>query len=105
SRTHLLARLTARRQCATCGTIYNLLSRPSSGGLYCESDGGTLEQRDDDTEAIILRRLTDFETSCARLVEYYRDGDYHRIDGERESDLVSTDLLAIVTPLEACAAA
>ena len=105
SHTSLLERLTARRQCPGCGAIYNLLLRPSSRGLYCESDGQRLVQRDDDTEAVILRRFTEFEAACAPLVEYYRDGDYHRIDGEREAEVVSAELLSIVNPREAMVAA
>jgi adenylate kinase len=105
SRERLLARLTARRQCSTCGAIFNLLSKPSSRGMHCEHDGGNLVQRDDDTEAVILRRLLDFEASCARLVEYYRDADYYRIDGDREADVVSAELLSIVGQAKARVAA
>ena len=35
----LLKRLTARRQCAICGHIYNLHSCPSTAGAVCEADG------------------------------------------------------------------
>jgi adenylate kinase len=105
SRDLLLSRLTSRRQCATCGTIFNLTSRPSLLGAHCEHDGGVLLQREDDTENVIRRRLTEFDLSCAPLVEFYRDADYHRIDGDRDTAAVSADLLAIVGPAEALAAA
>src|SRR6185312_3428878 len=49
-REHIVARLTARRQCASCGAIYNLVSRRSGRGEVCESDGGALVQREDDSE-------------------------------------------------------
>jgi len=98
SRERLLGRLTARRQCATCGAIFNLLSRPSSAGTRCENDGGELLQRDDDSESVILRRLAEFEASSAPLIEYYRKADYHRIDGDREPDSISAELLRIVRP-------
>src|SRR5580658_2211768 len=61
SRERLLSRLTARRQCASCGAIFNLLSRPSSRGTRCENDGGVLMHREDDTEAVIVRRLNEFD--------------------------------------------
>jgi adenylate kinase len=96
SRERLLGRLTSRRQCAECGSIYNLLSRPSSLGTHCENDGGVLLQREDDTEAVILRRLTEFDLSCAPLVDFYQKADYHRIDGDRDTEKVSAELLAIV---------
>lgn len=105
SREHLLERLTARRHCAVCGAIFNILSRPSLAGTRCENDGGELLQRDDDSEGVILRRLAEFEAACAPLVEYYRRADYHRIDGDRDPDLVSADLLRIVSPKQSRAAA
>lgn len=98
SRERLMGRLTARRQCAVCGTIYNLLSRPSRSGDVCENDGGRLVQRDDDTEAVIQRRMTEFDLACAPLVEYYSEADYHRIDGELETAAVSAAILAIAGP-------
>ena len=74
SRERLLGRLTARRQCAVCGAIFNLLSRPSRAGARCENDGGELLQRDDDSESVILRRLAEFEMSSAPLVAVLPQG-------------------------------
>jgi adenylate kinase len=105
SRDRLLGRLTSRRQCAVCGTIFNLMSRPSSRGAWCENDGGVLLQREDDTEAVILRRLIEFDRANAPLVEFYCGANYHRIDGDRDTGVVSAELLDIVGPVEARAAA
>ncbi|MDP9054854.1 MAG: nucleoside monophosphate kinase [Acidobacteriota bacterium] len=95
SRDNLLSRLTARRHCESCGTIYNLLSRPSARGAYCETDGAELQQREDDSEAVIRRRLTAFDLSSAPLIEYYSHTDYHRIDGNREPEPISRELMEI----------
>lgn len=105
SRDLLLNRLTSRRQCATCGAIFNLGSRPSRGGERCEVDGGFLIQRDDDTEAVIRRRLREFDLACAPLVEYYSEADYHRVDGDGDTDAVSDALLGIVGTTKSRAAA
>jgi adenylate kinase len=105
SREKLRERLTARRQCAQCGAIFNLLSRPSLTGARCENDGGELIQRDDDSDSVVLRRFVEFEASCAPLVAYYRKADYHRIDGDRDPALISAELLRIAGPLSARAAA
>jgi adenylate kinase family enzyme len=64
-----------------------------------------LVRREDDTEAVILRRLTEFDRWCAPLVDFYRKADYHRIDGDRETEVVSAELLGIVGPAEGRAAA
>ncbi len=105
SRERLLERLTARRQCAVCGEIYNLVSKPSRAGARCEKDGGELLQRSDDSESVILRRLVEFEAWCAPVIDYYRNRNYHRIDGDRDPEAVSRDLLRIVRPLRSRAAA
>jgi adenylate kinase len=105
SRERLISRMTARRQCAVCGSIYNLISKPSALGMRCDKDGGALQQREDDTEAVILRRFTEFDLVCAPLVEYYRRGNYHRIDGDRHPEAISAELLTILGRSKASAAA
>jgi adenylate kinase len=92
----MVRRLTARRQCAVCGAVFNLISRPSLRGSRCENDGGALVQRDDDTEGTIVHRLAAFEATSAPLIAFYRQREYLRIDGDRDPDLVAEDLLTIV---------
>lgn len=94
----LLKRLTARRHCAKCGAIYNLVSRPSLRGRRCERDNGALVQRDDDSEGVIMRRLADYQKSSQPLIEYYADSDYHRVDGSREPEQILEQLLEIASP-------
>ena len=95
----LLRRLTARRQCATCGRIYNLISCPSVAGLVCEVDDGELIQRADDTEETILRRFAEYEDRTAPVMAYYRDGDFHTLDGDADSEDVANAVLASL-PME-----
>ena len=97
SREDLLRRLTGRRQCAVCGTVYNLASKPSARGSRCESDGGALVQRDDDTEGVILDRFRTFETFAAPLIEYYKGANYHRIAAGRDPIAVSEEILDTLT--------
>jgi adenylate kinase len=105
SRQELLKRLTARRHCAKCGAIYNLLSRPSLRGSRCERDNGALVQRDDDSEGVILRRLAEDQRSSQPLIEYYAGADYHRIDGNREPEQIFEQLLELASPQPALAGA
>lgn len=101
----LVRRLTARRQCAACGAVYNLASRPSSRGSRCERDGGALILRDDDSESVVLRRIAEFEKMSAPLIDYYRGRGYHRIDGDGDLQAISEDLLNAIIPARMVAAA
>ena len=93
----LLQRLTGRRHCAVCGAVYNLNSRPSLRGSRCENDGGSLMERDDDREEVVLRRLEEFEATAAPLIEYYRGADFYQIDGDRDLDVVAGELARIAS--------
>ncbi len=65
-------------------------------------------QREDDTEAVIRRRLKEFDRSCAPLVDFYSRAEYHRhhrINGDRDTDVVAAELLEIAGLAEARAAA
>ena len=101
----LLQRLTGRRHCAVCGAVYNLNSRPSLRGPRCENDGGLLIERDDDREEVVFRRLEEFEATVAPLLDYYRSGDFHRVDGDRDLDVVAADLTGIAVSQEIAVAA
>jgi adenylate kinase len=101
----LLRRLTGRRHCAACGAVYNLNSRPSLRGPRCENDGGLLTERDDDREEVVLRRLEEFEAAAAPLIDYYRDADYHQVNGDRDLDAVAAELMEIATAVPAVLAA
>ena len=46
----VIARLTGRRQCPHCGTLYNIASQPPKVDELCDLDGQKLMIRDDDRE-------------------------------------------------------
>ena len=59
----LAGRLTSRRQCPTCGTIYNLLHQPPKKAGLCDNDGSPLITRKDDQEDVVLERLRNYVAS------------------------------------------
>ena len=69
----LLKRLTGRRTCRTCGTMYHLMFNPPKKENICDKCGGELYQRDDDQEATIRARLQVYEEQTAPLIAYYKD--------------------------------
>ena len=69
--TEIVKRLSARRSCRSCGSIYNLLFDPTEAAGICDSCGGELYQRDDDLPDTILNRLKVYADQTEPLIEYY----------------------------------
>ncbi len=68
----IIARLTGRRQCPRCGTLYNIVSKPPKRDEVCDLDGEKLIIRDDDREEVIRERLTAYERQTTPVLDYYR---------------------------------
>jgi adenylate kinase len=69
----VIARLTGRRQCPRCGTLYNLASQAPKVDNLCDLDGEPLVVRPDDNEAVIRERLAAYERQTRPVLEYYRE--------------------------------
>ena len=67
----IIARLTGRRQCPKCGTLYNVASNPPKVDELCDLDGQKLIIRDDDREAVIRERLEAYGRQTRPVLEYY----------------------------------
>lgn len=84
----LVARLTNRRTCKTCGAIYNLISKKPKITGICDQCGGTnLVQRDDDKEEVISNRLKVFQETVSPVLKYYQDlGRLMKVDAEKSAE-------------------
>jgi len=67
----IIGRLTGRRQCPQCGTLYNLAFHPPQEDGLCDLDGEALVVRDDDSEAVIRERLEAYERQTRPVLEFY----------------------------------
>ncbi|WP_298208900.1 adenylate kinase [Ferrimicrobium sp.] len=84
----VLRRLSSRRVCSVCGSIYSDDLPPKTAGI-CDNCGGELVQREDDTEAAILRRLEIYEKATAPLLGFYAEmGLLETVDGVGTPDEV-----------------
>jgi len=96
----LLARLTGRRVCRSCGTSFHILFNPPKQSGVCDKCGGELYQRGDDTEEKVGTRLDEYEKKTAPLLDYYRNkGNLRNINGEQDIDRVTEDIQAILKEL------
>lgn len=68
----LLERLTNRRSCPKCGTVYNLKTRPPKRDTVCDHDETALVQRSDDTVDAVRTRIKVYHDQTAPLLEHYR---------------------------------
>ncbi len=67
----IVERLSARRTCKDCKTVYNLISMPPKTEGVCDHCNGELYQRDDDKKETIQNRLKIYTKQTEPLVDYY----------------------------------
>lgn len=98
----LVERLSGRWICRTCGTPYNVSSKPPVTAGVCDLDGGELYQRTDDTAEAVSTRLEVYEADTAPVAGYYKDhGSLVIIDGNQPLDEVRSALDAAMQPVTA----
>ncbi|MGA8709819.1 MAG: adenylate kinase [Thermoplasmata archaeon] len=67
----LVRRLSERRVCPTCQSVYNLSSKPPRVPDRCDSDGSSLVQRPDDRPEAVTTRFKVYAEQTAPLLDYY----------------------------------
>jgi len=68
----LISRLTNRRTCKDCGTIYNLVSQAPKKAGTCDKCGSTnMVHREDDKEEVIKKRMDVFTQNTQPVLDYY----------------------------------
>ena len=78
----IVKRISGRRTCRNCQTMYNVAFDPPRQPGVCEKCGGQLYQREDDSEETVQHRLDVYNANTKPLLEYYsRAGILSRIDG------------------------
>ena len=104
SYTQLLRRITGRRNCPVCKSIYNIYLQPPKVDELCDLDGTPLARRSDDTEAVFEERMRTYESQTAPVVEHYRAlGRFEEVDGEQPVEAVTAEVMAAVLRLRGTA--
>ena len=68
----LVDRLSQRRICPKCQSVYNLATRPPNVPGKCDLDGIALVHRPDDQPEAIMTRLKVYAEQTAPLLDYYQ---------------------------------
>jgi adenylate kinase len=97
----LLERITGRRMCPVCGTIYNIYTQPPKNDGVCDADGVQLVQRPDDTEEVFRERMKTFAQKTSAVIEYYRShgNRFAEVDGARPVHEVTRSIRATLLRL------
>jgi len=69
-------RVLARRLCANCGMDYNLIADSPTTPGKCDSCGGELVQREDDTEEALAVRLREYHDKTNPVLDLFRRKEY-----------------------------
>lgn len=92
----VMERLSARRVCSECGTIYHV-GDPSVTAGACEKCGGQIIQRDDDQPAAIAQRLAAYEKDTKPLLDYYGErGLLETVNGDHPAEDVARAIDAVL---------
>lgn len=82
----LFERLTGRRLCKSCGTVYHMLYNPPSKVGVCDKCGGEVYQRKDDSAEVIGERLKIYAETTLPVKEFYKErGKLYVCDGAQGS--------------------
>ncbi|OBW50219.1 adenylate kinase [Solibacillus silvestris] len=93
----LIARLSGRRICKTCGTSYHLVFNPPKVDGICDKDGGELYTRTDDNPETVTNRLEVNMNQAQPLLDFYKaKGVLTNINGQQEISKVFADLDALL---------
>ena len=96
----LLRRITGRRTCPVCQTIYNIYSNPPQRAGFCDVEGAPLGQRADDTEKVFAERMRAYEAQTAPVIEHYRElGRFAEVAADGPIAAVAARIVAAVERL------
>lgn len=94
----LVARITGRYTCGTCGEVYHDTTRPSKAEGTCDACGGhDLRRRADDNEDALKTRLMEYYKKTSPLIGYYYAKDQlSTVDGLAEMDDVAKAIAQVL---------
>ncbi len=93
----IVGRITGRKVCKSCGASFHVEFNPSKVDGVCDFDGGELITRKDDTAETVKTRLEAYHAQTAPLFNFYKEkGLLVEIDGTKEVDEVTTDIVKIL---------
>jgi len=69
----IIERLSTRRICKNCGTVYNIRFLKPKVDMICDKCGGSLYQRSDDNPEVIKKRIQIYEEQTRPILQLFRE--------------------------------
>lgn len=92
--TTAIQRISGRRTCEKCGSVYHIKNNPPAKENICDTCGGKLFQRSDDSAEIMKTRLSAYHEKTAPLLDYYHKNKIvMEIDANRPMEGIFQDTL------------
>ncbi|MFA5470750.1 MAG: adenylate kinase [Acholeplasmataceae bacterium] len=93
----IINRISGRRVCKNCGSIYHMSNKPPQVEGVCDKCGGTLIQRDDDSKETVLRRLKIYYDQTKPVIGYYKNsGLMVNADGSQAIAKTNADIMKVL---------
>ena len=90
-------RMTGRRVCGKCGASYHVVANPSKVEGVCDSCGGELIIRKDDTPETVRHRLEVYHASTEVLKDFYgKLGRLRLVNGSQSIEGANEDILKAI---------
>lgn len=91
----IVDRICGRYSCANCGAVFHDSFNPTKLDGVCDECGGNdMKRRADDNESTVLQRLSAYHEQTSPLADWYENkGIFHRINGDRAIDEITSDIL------------
>ena len=91
----IVERICGRFTCASCGAVFHDIFNPTSVEGKCDTCGsGEFKRRADDNADTVLSRLNAYHEQTSPLAQWYdTKGIFHIIDGDRDIDEITQDIL------------
>ena len=91
----IVERICGRFTCASCGAVFHDIFNPTTVEGKCDSCGSEeFKRRADDNADTVLSRLNAYHEQTSPLAQWYdAKGIFHIIDGDRDIDEITQDIL------------
>ena len=91
----IVERICGRYTCVSCGSVYHDTFKPTQSVGQCDNCESTdFSRRADDNEDTVNSRMSAYHEQTSPLANWYDEkGIFHRIDGDRGIDEITSDIL------------